>query len=172
MSVAHKVAREIKTVGLVTLYFACCFGIIVFLKRLFLAQYEIEFRGLSAAIMGALIAGKVVLVLEKAPIGKWIGDRVVLLELLARTLLYTIGAMFALLVEHTFSARHEYDGFFSAMVEVFRHRDINHVWASVTCASLSFLAFNTGAVVWRYLGKEKLMRLFFETKFAELGEKV
>ncbi len=170
MSLAHRVAEEFKTVGLVTLYFACCFGIVVLLKRLFLAQYQIEFRGLSAAIMGALIAGKVVVLLEKAPIGKWIGNRIVFVELVARTLFYSLGAMVALLLERTFAARHEYDGFFIAMVEVFRQRDINHVWASLICVGLSLLAFNTGAVVWRYLGKDTLVKLFFETKSGELEE--
>ena len=172
MSIAHKVIEEAKTMGLVTLYFACCFGIVLLLKQLFLAQYQIEFRGLSAALMGALIVGKVVVVLEKAPIGKWIGDRAVVVEMVARTIVYTLGAMVAMLVEHAFQARHEYGGFASALAEVFRHRDTNHVWASVICVSLSFLAYNTGAVVWRFLGKDELVRLFFKTKSVELGEHI
>jgi len=170
MSVVHKVAEELKTVGLVTLYFAFCFGIVFLLKRLFLAEYQIEFRGLSVALMGALLAGKVVVVLEKAPVGKWIGDRAVVVEMVARTLLYTVGAMIAVLAEHAFAARHEYGGFLSALPRVFSHREINHVWATVICVSLSFLAFNTGSAVWRHLGKETLVKLFFETKTSEVGD--
>jgi len=43
----QKLLHEIKVVGLVTLYFAFCFGILMLLKRLILAQYQIGFRGLS-----------------------------------------------------------------------------------------------------------------------------
>ena len=42
------VTRELKEVGLVTLYFLFCFGIILTLKKLFLADYQIRFYAISA----------------------------------------------------------------------------------------------------------------------------
>src|SRR5207245_9369352 len=70
MSVWQRVTSEIKTIGLVTLYFAICFGVMIFLKRLVLAEHQIEFRGLSIAIVGALIVAKVVAVMEHVPLGR------------------------------------------------------------------------------------------------------
>ena len=70
MSVWQRVTSEIKTIGLVTLYFAICFGVMIFLKRLVLAAHQIEFRGLSIAIVGALIVAKVVAVMEHVPLGR------------------------------------------------------------------------------------------------------
>ena len=40
--------REVKQVGLVTLYFLVCFALVLTLKKLFLAQYAVEFYGVSA----------------------------------------------------------------------------------------------------------------------------
>src|SRR4051812_24020062 len=68
----QKLLREIKIVGLITIYFALCFAVMMLLKHLVLAQHEIQFRGLSLAIVAALVVGKVVAVLEKVPLGPWV----------------------------------------------------------------------------------------------------
>jgi len=156
-----------KTVAWVTLYFACCFGLILFLKRLFLAHYQIAFHGLSAALVGALVVGKVVVLLEKAPIHRWIGNLPVVVDVGFRTAFYTLGAVAALFLEHAFGARHEYGGFSAAIVGVFQHRDASQVWATVLCVGLSFLAFITGSTIRWYVGDEQLSRLFFSTKLRE-----
>ena len=62
-------SSPIKAVGLVTLYFLFCFGIILTLKKLFLADYQIEFYALSVAVVSALIAAKVVVTLDHTRAG-------------------------------------------------------------------------------------------------------
>ena len=57
------VKHELKEVGLVTLYFLSCFGIILTLRKLFLADYQIKVYALSAAVVGALMAAKIALLL-------------------------------------------------------------------------------------------------------------
>jgi hypothetical protein len=69
VSLAARVKHELKEVGLVTLYFLFCFGIILTLKKLFLAEYQIKFYALSGAVISALIAGKIVVVLDKTRAG-------------------------------------------------------------------------------------------------------
>ena len=54
MSIRQKVAHEIKTVLLTTFYFAVCFGLLIALKRLMLAEYAIQFRGWSLALLPTL----------------------------------------------------------------------------------------------------------------------
>lgn len=58
MKAIRVVTKEIKKVGLVTLFFLIGFGLILVLKKLFLAEYSIEFTGLSKAVVGALPAQK------------------------------------------------------------------------------------------------------------------
>jgi hypothetical protein len=42
MSLGQKIMEEIKRIGIVSLYFALCFGVMTLCKRLILAQYEID----------------------------------------------------------------------------------------------------------------------------------
>ena len=57
MSLLTAAKHEVKQVGVVTLYFMFCFAVILTLKKLFLAEYQIEFYALSAVVVGALVAG-------------------------------------------------------------------------------------------------------------------
>lgn len=53
--VTKRVGKEIKSILLVTLYFAIWFGVLIVLKKLILIDYNIQFSGISTALIGALI---------------------------------------------------------------------------------------------------------------------
>ena len=164
----HKALEEIKVVGFVTFLFAIYFGLMMLLKRLVLEQYEIEYRGLSAALVGALIVAKVVLVLEHVSLGRWLRSRPVIVEVGLRTIFYTAGVALVLLLEKAFEARHEAGGFGAALTTIFTHRDIHHLWANVVSVGFALLLFNGAAKVRDALGNGGLPRLFFKTRLEEI----
>src|SRR5436190_1268972 len=102
--------HEIKIVWLFTLYFGISFALLLVLKRLVLAQYEIGFKGLGVAVLAALLVAKVVAVLEKVPLGPWVRQRPAAIDVLVRTILYTIGVFICVALEKGFEARHEAGG--------------------------------------------------------------
>jgi len=161
MSLRQKLTHELKVVALTTLFFVFCFGVFIVLKRLILAEYQVEFRGLSLALLGALIMGKVVPVMEHMPLGSWVRRCPVAVEVVLRTMLYAAGALLALLLEKAFETRHEHGGFGQALIRVFQDREVHHVWANVICAASAVLLFNALGVVRRHLGGAELSRLFF-----------
>jgi hypothetical protein len=171
MSFQQRAIKEIKAIGLLTFYFAVWFGMMLFVKRLVLAQYKIEFRGASIALVGALVVAKVVIVMEHVSLGPWVRRRPVAVDLALRTLLYTIGVLIVLLLEKAFEARHEAGGFGKALVSIFQHREIHQVWAATICVGGSLLGFNVLSVVQRRFGGTELRRLFFATPLAELEAK-
>lgn len=63
-----RLAEELKPVGLVT-YFLPCFALVLTLKKLFVAQYAAEFYGVSASVIGALVVGKTVVLLDHTESG-------------------------------------------------------------------------------------------------------
>jgi hypothetical protein len=160
VSLGPRLKKEIKEVALTTLYFAVWLGVLVLLKRLILADYQIEFHGVSIALVGALIIAKVVLVLEHVPLGQWIRRHIAVFEVLLRTLLYTLGVAVVLLLEKAFEARHEEGGFGAALARVLEHRDIAHVWANTICVGSALLVFNAVSVLRRHLGEGRLAALF------------
>jgi len=162
MSIMQKVKDEIRSVALATLYFAAWIGVLVLLKTLILAEYRIEFHGLSLALVGALVLAKVVLVLEHVPLGAWIRTRPALLDVILRTALYALGVFVVLLLEKTLEGRHEHGGFGPSLIALFQHAEVYHVWANVICLSGALLGYNVLSVLRRHLGEGAFIRLFLK----------
>ena len=160
MSIAQKLKHEIVAVALLTFYFGCWLGALVLLKYLVLAEYQIAFYGLSAALVGALVLAKVVLVLEHVSLGAWVRARPAWVDVVLRTALYSFGVFVVLLLEKAFKGRHEYDSFGASMIAVFQQADAIHVWLNTICLSTALLSYNMLSVIRRRLGKGALLRMF------------
>jgi len=160
MSAGAKLKEELRKLALAMLYFASWIGGLVLLKSLILAEYDIEFRQWSAILVGSLVLAKVVLILEHVPLGAWTRNRPAYVDLIARTLLYSLGVFVVLLLEKSFEGRQEAGGFGAALAGLFRDADMPHVWANTICLSGALFGYNALAIVRRYLGEGGLVRLF------------
>ncbi len=152
--------NELKAVSLTMLYFGSWIAALLLLKQLVLAEYSIAFHHFSLAFMGALILAKVVLLLEHAPLGSWVRSCPAWVDVLVRTILYSLGVALVLVLEKGFEGRHEHGGFGPAVSAVFRAVDAPHVWANTICLSGALLGYNLLSVVRQQLGSKRLLQLF------------
>jgi hypothetical protein len=160
MGIQEKLKHELKAIVLVTLFFATWLGVFMGLKVLILEDYQIHFGSVSAVLIGALILAKVVLILEHVPLGGWLRKQPVLMDVILRTLLYAFGTLVVILLEKAFESRHEQGGFRSALMNVFQHRDMLHVWANTICVTGALLFYNLLSALNRHLGAGGLSRVF------------
>ncbi len=151
---------EMNQVGLVTLYFMVCFTLVLTLKKLFLAQYAVDFYGVSTAVVAALVVGKVVVVLDHTRIGNrfdlthalWLG-------VLYKTLVYTAVTSLVVIAEKIFHAWQEGGLFGESLRHVWEHRDRNVMLATVICIGLAFAGYNLYSAIDRRLGEGTLRHL-------------
>ena len=87
VSFKQKLKDEIKDFGIAALYFGCWIGALLLLKSLILAEYQIAFHRWSAAVVGALVLFKVVLVLEHASLGARVRARPAWVDVVLRTVI-------------------------------------------------------------------------------------
>jgi hypothetical protein len=160
MSFKQKLKEELKKVGTAALYFGCWIGALLVIKALVLAEYQIAFHRWSAAVVGALILSKVVLVLEHVPMGVWVRARPAWVGIVLRTAIYSLGVAVVLVLEKGFEGRHEYGGFVNALRQLFQQTDDYHVWANTLCLSGALLGYNALSVVRERLGEGELLRIF------------
>jgi hypothetical protein len=170
MSFRQKLVREIRMVFVATLYFAVWFGVLMALKRLYLADYHIKSRGLSLALLGALVVAKVVLLMEHVTLGQWVRNHAVAVDVLLRTLLCGVGVFVVVLLEKGIEGRHEHGGFAASVAWVFQHRDMNHVWADTIAVTSALLGFNALGALRRHLGEGRLHRLFLSPPEVKASE--
>ena len=107
MSFQKKLLEEIEAIGVTALFFAIWFVTIIVLERLVLAQYDIEFRGLSVALISALVVAKVVVLMEHVSLGQWVQRKPVAVDITLRLFLYTGGTFLVFWLEKAFEKRHE-----------------------------------------------------------------
>lgn len=160
MSFPQKLKKEIVDVAVATTYFALWLGVLIIIKVLILAEYRIEWRGFSMILIGALILGKVVLILEHVPLGALTRNRPAYVDVVLRTVLYTLGVFVVMILEKSFEGRHEHGGFGPAVASVFQQADVYHVLAGTICVAGALLVYNMVSVVRQLLGKGGLLRIF------------
>jgi hypothetical protein len=167
MAVLKKILNEITTIARTALYFAIVFMLLMVMKMLYLKDYNIEFNGISQALIGALVMSKVVILMEYISLGHWVQRQPAIVDVILRTLLYTAGVLIVVVLEKSFEKRHEAGGFVHAISYVFSNRDIYHVWATTIGSSASIFIYNSFSVVQRVMGKNGLARLFFRTALVD-----
>lgn len=165
MSVLAKAKHEVKEVGLVTIYFLFCFGVVLALKKLFLAEYQIEVYAVSVVVISALVAAKVVVILDHTRLGtSFAASQRPGLAALYKTLIY--GAVTVLLMggEKVFHAYRESRVLGTALVQVWEHRDHNIILAKAICITLAFAAYHLFVATDHRLGKGTLWRVIWGKK--------
>ena len=151
--------EEVKTAGLATLFFLACFLVILALKKLFLAQYDIEFYGLSAAVISAAVVGKVVIVLDTTGAGtRFEVHRAPWISVVYKTLVYTAVTLLVVVAEKVFHAYRETGALGAAIEEVLHARVRSRILATVLCIGLTFAAYNLLSTINRRLAGGQLLR--------------
>jgi len=164
MSMLQKLGKEIVMVLKLTLYFAVWIGMLMLIKKLILAQYQIEYIGLSKALIGALILSKVVLIMEHVPLGKWVERQAAIFEVICRTVLYTLGVAIVLILEKSIEGRHEHGGFIHSTTTALESADINHVYANTICVFGALMSYNVISMLREHFGVEALNRAFLSPR--------
>jgi hypothetical protein len=168
MSVINNIFKEIKTIFRTAAYFATVFLLMMVMKKLDLKDYDIEFTGISQALIGALVLSKVVLLMGLISFGSWLRHQPSIVDICLRTLLYTLGVWIVIILEKLFERRHDAGGISESISYLFSHRDIYHVWATTIGSGVSIFIYNAFSVVQKLLGKHGLSKLFFHTSIEQL----
>jgi hypothetical protein len=160
MDLLSVLKKEIKEVGLVALYFFFSFGVLLTLKKLFLAEYQVEVHAISAAAVSALIAAKIVIILDATHAGSRFDASFPLgLAAVYKTLIYILATFVVLYLEKLIEAYWEIGMLGQAISDVWEHRNRNIMLAKVLCVGLTFFVYHLYAGLDRRLGEGTLRRL-------------
>jgi len=153
-----------------TIFFLIGFNLILFTKRLMLADYLIQFTGFAVATTAALVVGKVVLVVDKLPILFRFDYAPLAQPILFKSAVYTVFVFVARLIEaliHYLIAGGVigHGGFLEDLASNFSwHQFIAvQLWLFVL-----FLIYVTGSEVSGLVGDGELFKIFFIRRSTEL----
>jgi len=145
----------------VSLYFFLCLAIIITLKKLFLAQYRIEYYGISLVIVGSLIAGKVVPLLDHISLEKRFPTYPRWMNVLYKTTIMASAILVVYTIEKIYHGYHEAGGLREGIKLVYESRELNRFLATNLCVGLMCLIWNLFSEINHHLGKGGVKKIFF-----------
>ena len=164
MRIISFIKNKLKRSLWVSLYFFLCFGIIAILKKLFLAQYNIEFYGISVVIVGALITGKVVPLLDHISLEKRFQSYPRWVNVLYKTIILSAAILTIYAIKKIFLGYLETGGVWDGVKLVYENRELYRFLATNLCIGLSVLIYNLFSEINRYLGEGGIRDIFFSVR--------
>jgi hypothetical protein len=149
-----------------TVFFFVGFNLILFSKRLFLADYLIQFSGFILATTSALVVGKTVLVADMMPFLRRFDHAPLIQPILFKTVVYTFLVFVARLLEayihYLFASS---GGFLNELLGTFRW---DHFIAVQMWIFVLFLVYVTASELDDLVGDGELFKIFFTRRSSEL----
>jgi hypothetical protein len=163
-------AHEFREIIPPTLSFFVGFNLILFTKRLILADYLIQYAGFLVATTAALIVGKAVLVANTMPFMRRFDYAPLAYPILFKTIIYTLFVFVARLIEAFI--RYLIEGGVVGGGVFVEHVLGDFSWAHLIATQLwifvLFLVYVTASELNDLLGDGELSRIFFTRRSSEL----
>ena len=157
---ANWIGREARELAPAVGFFLVGFGFILILLKLFVSQYSIEIPVLSRALLGALIAAKATLVMDKIGWARARGYPAIVM-IVGRTGLYSLAAIIIGITERIIEGLRE-TGSIAGSLALFHARfRAGRFFAIVLCVAVMFACYFSLREIRRRLGEGVLYSIFF-----------
>ena len=144
-----------------TIFFFVAFNVISITNALMLRQYSIPIIDVTTATVGALIVGKVVLVVDKFKFINKFPDKPLIYNVLWKTLIYVVAALIVRYVEHLLPSISEYGSVREASAHLVDDVIWTRFWAVQIWLLVLFFVFSALREFIRVVGQNEVLRMFF-----------
>ena len=161
MKLLQAIKRDFLEIIPPAIFFFIAFSLIQITKRLILSEYGISWTGFGSALIGGVMAGKVVLIVDKLPFMNRFTDRQLICSTSWKCLVYFLTALLIQYLDPVVHALLKHTSFPEAnrrfMTEtVWPHFCLIQIWLAVL-----FFVYCAMRELVRAIGKEKVMGMFF-----------
>ena len=156
--------REVVEAIPAAVYFFVGFQIIAFTDALMLEEYGIRVSTFLLATFAALVAAKVVLILDAMPIVNRFASAPLLVSIAWKTLLFLLLVGAFKYLEHLLPLVREHKDLLLAHRRLFAEIEWPRVSAATIWLIVLFAGFCSGRELGRVLGRERLRRIFLESR--------
>ena len=157
MAILQKVRHEVSQVLSVTLFFAVSFVSIGVIKMLFLAEYGVQFSSVAKALVGALVVGKVVVVLDATSFGDRFRNHALWLDVLYKALVYTTLCACVLSLERIIHELSEAGSWMGAVGLALESTEIHRFLGTTFCLFLVFIGYALMTALSEHFGRGVLL---------------
>jgi len=143
-----------------TIFFLLAFTLILATRQLILREYGIPLGGFGAAAVGALLVGKVVLIVDKLPFVNKFPGRPLLYNTLWKTLIYFLAALLVRYLEHAAPLLWALRDFAETNRRLEEEIVWPHFWLIQMWLVVLFFIYCAMRELVRVIGREKVVQMF------------
>ena len=160
-NIIPRVKREILGILPTVMYFFVVFQLLAFTRALILKGYGIEVSTFLKATIGALVVGKAVLLADLLPIMNRFPNKPLIYNIIWKTLIYMIAALFVRYAEHLIPLILKYKNLKVANTHLLDEAVWHHFWLVQLWLLVCFFMYNTTREAGRIIGYEQARSMFF-----------
>ncbi len=161
MKIVQWLVHEVRELYGRALYFLGCFTLILLIIKLVLEHYEISVAIWPRILLGSFIAAKATFLADKTGIIKKQENRPRYINILYKTILYTLMSIYILLMESFLKSLLATKNIGSALDKAFHENYTSPVLAIIVFLFFVYLNYNIIIEIDSYLGGNKLKKFFF-----------
>ena len=143
------------------IFFLIAFLLILFTKRMILSEYGISWTGFGAAVVGAMLVGKVVLMIDKLPFVNKFPDRPLVYNTLWKSFIYFLAALLFRYLMQVLPLLRKHESFMEANRHLAAQVVWPHFWLLQMWLAVLFLIFCAMRELIRVIGRDKFIHMFF-----------
>jgi hypothetical protein len=148
----------------VFLFFLTGFLLVLLIVKLSLAQYSIPVSALSRALLGAVLAAKVVLILEHTRLGRLFRYAPRIVDILSKSVLYGASVIILGCAERISEGFHKTRSIGAAFATVLAHSEIHRLLAVALGVSLVFAAYFAVSDISEVMGEGGMGEFFLKPR--------
>ncbi len=143
-----------------TVFFLIAFSLLMATQRLILREYGIPLMGFGMAVVGALLAGKVVLIVDQLPFVNRYPDKPLLYNTVWKTFIYFLAALLVRYAEHVMPLLIKHRDFMEANRHLAEEIVWPHFWLIQMWLVVLFFVYCAMRELVRAIGREKVVHMF------------
>ena len=147
-----------------TVFFFITFSLLALTQRLIMREYHVPLTGIGSALVGALIVGKVVLVVDNFRFVNRFPDKPLIYNVIWKTGIYLIATMLVRYLEHLTPFLSQYRNFAEAHGHLMTEVVWPHFWLVQMWLSVLFFVYCSLRELVRVIGRREFALMFIGTE--------
>jgi hypothetical protein len=164
MKLLHKIKHDYIEILPPTIFFFIAFSLILLTKRLILSEYGISWTGFGSAIVGAILVGKVVLIVDKLSFASRFSHRQLIFSTAWKCLIYFSAAVLLQYLESIVHLLMKHESFLEANRIFVTETVWPHFWLIQIWLAVLLFFYCAMRELIRAIGRKKVIQLFFGEK--------
>ena len=167
MKLLQKIKHDFVEILPPTIFFFIAFSLVLLTKRLILSEYGISWTGFGSAIIGAILVGKVVLIVDKLTFVSKFSHRQLIFSTAWKSLIYFSAAVLLQYLERIIHLLMKHESFSEANRLFVTETVWPHFWLIQMWLAVLLFFYCTMRELIRAIGREKVIQLFFGETHAQ-----